>query len=119
VSNWVGEMFGAVDMMSPDRFVSYLTEDAIFKFGNGPAVTGRANIEKAVGDFFASIKGLRHKILNTWEVGRSIFCEIEVTYTRHDMKAVVLPCLNLFGMKKGKIKDYKIFIDISPLYALA
>ena len=117
--NWVGEMFGAVDMMSPDRFVSYLTEDAIFKFGNGPAVTGRANIEKAVGDFFASIKGLRHKIVNTWEVGSSIFCEIEVTYTRHDMKTVVLPCLNLFGMKNGKIKDYKIFIDISPLYAPA
>ena len=69
-STWIGEMFGAVDMMSPEKFISFLTEDAAFKFGNGPAVTGRANIEKAVGDFFASIRGLRHKILNTWEVGR-------------------------------------------------
>jgi len=112
-------MFGAVDMMNPGRFVSYLTEDAVFKFGNGPAVTGRANIEKAVRDFFGSIKGLHHKILNTWEAGSSVFCEIEVTYTRHDTNKVVLPCLNLFGMQNGKIKDYKIFIDISPLYAPA
>ena len=116
---WVGEMFGAVDKMSPKEFVTYLTEDAVFKFGNGPAVIGRPNIENAVSDFFASIKGLRHRILNTWEVGSSIFCEIEVTYTRHDTKTVVLPCMNLFGMQNGKIKDYKIFIDISPLYASA
>lgn len=113
----ISELFGAVDQMNADKFVTYLTEDARFKFGNADAVTGRENIRKAVANFFTTIKGLRHRILNTWSIEDTIFCEIEVTYTRHDGKKVVLPCMNRFNMQKDKIRDYTIFIDISPLYS--
>ena len=113
----VRDVFFAVDRMDPDEFVSYLTEDARFKFGNAQAVVGRQGIKKAVSGFFGTIKALSHSVLNVWELGDSVISEVEVTYTRKDGKSVVLPCMNLFHMKGNKINDYKIFIDLTPLYA--
>lgn len=117
MDNWIQELFSAVDQMNADKFVTYLSEDAQFKFGNAAVVKGRDNIRKAVSDFFGTIKGLHHRILNVWNPGDSVISEIEVTYTRKDGKKVVVPCMNLFTMKGKKIRDYRIFIDISPVYS--
>ena len=43
--------------------------------------------------------------------------ELRVTYTRKDGRKVAVPCVNVFGMEGDKIRDYKIFIDVSPVYA--
>lgn len=113
----IPELFRNIDEMDTDKFVSYLTQDSKFTFGNADTVTGKENIKDAVSNFFKSIKGLHHTIKNTWIVDNTIICEIEVTYTRHDEKKLVLPCVNIFEMQNDKVHDYKIFIDISALYA--
>lgn len=117
MATWVTDLFATVDRMDADKFVSFLTEDASFRFGNAQAVVGRAGISQAVAGFFGTIAGLRHRILNEWQIGGSVVIEIEVTYTRKDGKKVTIPCVNIFEMAKDKIRDYKIFIDLAPLYA--
>ncbi len=117
MDDWINELFAAVDRMDSDKFVTYLSEDAQFRFGNASPAKGRDSIKKAVSDFFGTIKALRHRVLNVWNVGDSVFSEFEVTYTRKDGEKVMVPGLNLFRMKGEKIQDYKIFIDITPVYA--
>lgn len=117
MADWIQGLFSAVDGRDSNTFVTYLTEDARFKFGNAEAVEGRDKIRTAVSDFFGTIKALRHNVLEVWNVGDSIISEIEVTYTRMDGKNVVVPCMNRFRMEGDKIRDYQVFIDLSPVYA--
>ena len=116
---WVGEMFGAVDKMSPKEFVTYLTEDAVFKFGNGPAVIGRPNIENAVSHYE------RFWLDHLERLG----AYLDWGYQSSENPAQLPGRLKTYGINEVHLsawyalprceKYYKIFIDISPLYASA
>lgn len=113
----VRDLFQAVDAMDASRFVTHLTPDGIFRFGNWPAVAGQDATRAAVGQFFDTIRGLRHTLLGTWSDGDRLFCQGEVIYTRHDGSTVgPLPFFNVFRMVDGKIAEYLIYADVSPLY---
>ena len=44
-----------IDSFDPDRFVAHLTEDVVFRFGNGEPAIGRAAVREAVAGFFSDI----------------------------------------------------------------
>ncbi len=117
-STWVGQLFQSIDTMDTDAFLSFLTEDAQFRFGNAQVVIGEDAIRKAVDDFFATIKGLQHRILRTWLQSDTIACQGEVTYTRIDDSRITIPFVNILGMEGSHIKEYLVYIDITPLYSL-
>lgn len=112
----VNELFASIDAMDVQKFLTFLTEDASFKFGNADAAVGKEAIKKAVSGFFGLINGLSHNIINIWEIGDVIICRGEVTYTKKDDSKITLPFANVFGMKENKIKDYSVYIDIGPLF---
>ena len=117
MQNKITGLFQAIDSMDADKFVTFLTEDAQFKFGNNPKVVGKEAVKKAVKDFFSSINGLSHKVINTWSHPDTVICQGEVTYTRKDDSKVTIPFVNIFGMKENLVKDYWIYIDVAPLFA--
>ena len=117
MQNKIDELFRAIDSMDVNKFVTFLTEDAQFKFGNNPPVVGKEAIKKTVEEFFSSINSSSHKIINTWTHTDTVVCQGEVTYTRKDNSKVTIPFVNIFGLKENLVKDYQIYIDISPLYA--
>lgn len=110
-------LFQAIDAMDVETFVSFLTEDAKFRFGSAPAVSGRAEIAAGVQAFFASIAGLSHSIARVWQEGTSLVCEGEVRYQRHDDSTIVIPFVDVFEYEGELISQYLIYIDIGPLYA--
>ena len=110
-------LFAAIDSKDPAAFVGYLTKDARFRFGSSPPATGHAAIATAVGGFFESIAGLEHRIDMATRDSDTVVCEGEVTYTRHDGSRIALPFANIFEMDGERIADYKIYMDIGPLYA--
>jgi hypothetical protein len=57
-------------------------------------VVGRDAIEQAIAGFFSTIKGLSHHIVEQWDVDDTTIVQTEATYTR-----------------------YRIFVDLSPVYA--
>lgn len=114
---WVRQLFQSIDAMDSKTFVTFLADDAQFKFGNAPAAVGKHVIHQAVEGFFQSIKRISHNNLRTWTHPDTVICQGEVTYTRHDGSQLTLPFVNVFGMKGDRIKDYLIYIDINPLYA--
>ncbi len=110
--------FEAVDAKDAPRFVTFLTPDAVFRYGNAPPITGLDATREAVAQFFNAVKALRHALLDTWTQGEMVFCKGEVSYTRHDGSAAgPFPFFNVFRMRGDQIAEYLIYVDISPLFA--
>ena len=116
-TEWLPELFAAIDAKDVDAFLGFLTEGATFRFGSAPAVAGRDAIRAALDEFFGSIQGLRHSIDRVWTGADTIVCEGNVVYTRLDGREVAVPFADVFDLRGGKIFAYKIYIDATPLYA--
>lgn len=114
---WVRQLFQSIDAMDTNKFLNFINNDAQFRFGNAPPVVGKDAIGQAVDGFFATIKAIKHRLLNTWTHPDAVICQGEATYTRRDNSQLTLPFVNVFGMKGNLIKDYLIYMDINPLYA--
>ncbi len=116
--DWLHALFTAIDAMDTPRFLSFLTDDAMFRFGNLEPCYGKPAIGVAVGAFFASIKACRHEIAESWTHPDSIICHGRVNYTRHDDAQVELPFANVLMRQGDLVRGYLIFADVTPLYAV-
>jgi ketosteroid isomerase-like protein len=114
---WLADLFAAIDCKNVERFLGFLADDARFRFGNNPASQGKQAIGAAVGGFFASIDACHHEVLGSWTQPDSVICHGQVTYTRRDQRRVTVPFANVLMLRGGLIRDYLIFVDVSPLYA--
>ena len=110
------KLFASIDAMDTESFLRFIREDATFRFGSSPAVTGHADIRAAVEGFFSSFAALRHELQKLIADGDSVACEGEVTYTRHDGSKITLPFVNVFEIDGGLISQYRVYIDIGPLF---
>ena len=113
----VNQLFKAIDVRDVDRFLTFLDPNARFRFGSAPAVKGHDAIALAVTGFFETIAGLQHDLTATVSSGATLVCEGDVTYTRLDGSNVTLPFANVFKFDNDLISDYRIYIDIAPLYS--
>ncbi|HEX8986401.1 MAG TPA: nuclear transport factor 2 family protein [Rhodocyclaceae bacterium] len=114
---WLRSLFSAIDAKDAQAFVAHLTPDARFQFGNLPAVEGREAIAAMVGGFFASIAGLEHVLEESWQSGEATICCGSVTYARLDGSLLTVPFANVMRRRDGAAFDYRIFGDMSALYA--
>lgn len=113
----ISAIFADVDSMDAARFARNLTDDISFRFANAPAVEGRHAVEAAVAQFFTTIKALSHEITALHQDGDTAIAEIRVTYTRHDGGVVTVDGANVFEMRDGHAAAYRIYIDLTPVYA--
>ena len=118
-AGWVKRLFSSIDNMDTEAFLSFLEDDALFRFGSEQVVTSKEAIRETIGGFCASIKGLRHDILEIWFEAGTVICRGEVTYTRIDDSDVTLPFVDILRMRGKRIGEYLIYIDIKPLYSPA
>ncbi|MFH1715737.1 MAG: nuclear transport factor 2 family protein [Planctomycetota bacterium] len=116
-ADWVGRVFAAVDAMDTEAFLNFFEDDARFRFGSAPAVTGQDAIRRAVEGFFASIGGLRHEILETWFEAETVICRGQVTYTRTDGSEVAIPFATIWKLGGERIEEYLIYTDINSLFS--
>jgi hypothetical protein len=110
-------IFADIDGMNADAFVAHLTEDVVFRFGNGDPVHGRAAVAAAVTGFWQTIGGLSHRILNTWDVDDTTICQIDVEYKRLDGGVVVTPNCDILVFEGDLVKNWQIYIDLAPVFA--
>ena len=112
-----GGVFAAIDRQDTAAFVGFLSDDAVFRFGSASPVQGREAIFAAIDGFFGTIAGLSHTLAKVVVDGSTQFIEGEVTYTRLDGTQITLPFTDIFEYDGELIAHYKIYMDISPLYA--
>jgi len=118
-NQWLQQLFNAIDAKDTPRFLEFLTDDAVFRFGNQPLRRGKQDIGATVDAFFDSIEACHHEVVDRWAYPDHIICHGLVTYTRKDVTQVTLPFANVLTLRKDRINSYLIFADISPLFAAA
>ncbi|WP_433427481.1 nuclear transport factor 2 family protein [Nonomuraea sp. CA-141351] len=112
-------VFQVVDSFDPGKFVQLLAEDARMVFGNAEPMVGRNAIAEGLRIFFATIAGLAHRLVRTWQVDADTIAETEVTYRRLDGKDVSVVAVSIWHTRDdGLISDYRIFVDLAPVYAV-
>jgi ketosteroid isomerase-like protein len=117
MSRDIAAIFADIDAFAPDKFVAHLTPDAKFRFANADPVTGREAVKEAVAGFFSSIDGLTHHILNVYESGETVIAQIDVEYRRKDGKSVTVPNADILVFDGDLVRDWQIYIDVTPVYA--
>jgi hypothetical protein len=121
--DWLMGFFRLIDAMDADTASQAFADDGTFRFGNADPAVGREQVRDNISVFFAMIAALDHRITGVWsgdwEQGEVKSVEAEVVYTRRDgSRTMPLPVTSTLRMRAGLIQDYRIFMDISPLFAL-
>ena len=117
-TEWTPALFASIDAKDTSRFLSFLSDDASFRFANLPAAVGLDAIRAAVDGFFAGIARSRHDVSNVWTPAGTVICEGQVTYTRLDGGVLSVPFVNVFGMAGALIRVYSIYVDASALFSV-
>jgi ketosteroid isomerase-like protein len=117
--SWWNSLFASIDSKNTPAFLGYLTDDAEFRFGNGPSALGHEAVGAAVSGFFETIGGSRHELHRTWEDAESAVCEGNVTYTRLDGSTLTVPFVDVFYFRGDRIARYLIYMDVNPLFQRA
>ena len=118
-SDWLDSLFSSIDAMDTPAFVGHLAPDATFQFANLPPVQGSGPIAAMVGGFFQSIRGVRHTLAERWICDDTLVCRGSVSYLRHDGGEVNVPFANIMKLRDGLAVEYRIYADVSPLFAPA
>jgi ketosteroid isomerase-like protein len=118
----VEAMFAATDAPDVEAKLELVTDDVTLRFGNQETMVGKAALQTASEEFNDSVRGISHEITGLWRVvgggGEDlVLTELQVRYERLDGRIVTLPCFNEFEVRDGLISDYRIFMDMGPVYA--
>jgi ketosteroid isomerase-like protein len=109
-------LFTAIDTGDVDTFTRWLTDDSIFAYGSREPVRGVAAIRGVVAAFLSGFAATEHRVSSLWETDGVAITEGTVTYTGHDGRRTTLPFCNVFFLASdGRIRDYRIYIDPTPL----
>lgn len=111
-------VFADLDSKNATGFAARMSEGGRVRIGSFDAVTGRSEIEKDLTRFFGTIEAVRHDTVAQWEVGDGItIVESSVTYTRLDGGKITAPAVSVVRRGPELIDDYRIFIDLAPVFA--
>lgn len=117
----IRSIFAATDAKDTDAKLELVTDDVSLVFGSAEAIHGKNAFAEASDTFNDSLREVRHEITGLWVVSDGgedlVLCQLQVHYTRLDGKALTLPCFNVFRVDDGLISDYRIYMDIGPVYA--
>jgi ketosteroid isomerase-like protein len=88
------------------------------QIGNAEVIHGKAEFVGALQTFFGSVTSFRHTVTDVWSELDAVIAELRVQYTRLDGSKVTLPCCNVFRVRDGAVADYRVYMDITPVYDL-
>lgn len=113
----VRDVFKTIDTMNGTKFAECLTPDGTFVFGNADPVSGRQTVAAYVDLFFSAIAGIHHEVEEVWISGDCVISRFKVTYTRKQGDRMTFPGVNVWRMSGDLIADYRIYLDITPLWS--
>ena len=114
----VRRLFEAIDRKDTVYLARHFADDIAFRFGNADVVEGRPAVVRTCEAFFAGIAGIRHEIEYLWQVDADwVVAVMTVHYEKLDGGRLSLPCANTFRVRGGKVSDYRIYMDITPVLA--
>jgi ketosteroid isomerase-like protein len=113
-------LFAATDEGDLAGVTSYLHDDVVVVLGNREPIHGAEAYAELYGQVAGMLAGLRHEILDIWSAAEDPtvwIVRMTVHYTRTDGLTVSLPCCNALRFTEGLVSDYRVFMDMTPVFA--
>lgn len=112
---WMERFFGDVDSLDPAGVVTHFTADGELTFGNMEPVCGRDAIEATLWPINDQYAELRHEIVDAWQDGDKIACQLRVTYVLKDGRSATLPAATVSQIEGNLMTKYQVYVDMAPL----
>ncbi|MDZ4755982.1 MAG: nuclear transport factor 2 family protein [Phycisphaerae bacterium] len=114
---WTQTLFGSLDVMDVEKFISFMTDDVRFQFAGQPEVNGRKATFEYLKGFLGMLDAIVHDL--KWQVrnGDTLIVHGLAEYRAGAGRASV-SWINVLTLRGGKIADYLIFVDSVPLAGL-
>jgi ketosteroid isomerase-like protein len=112
-------LFEATDRGELDRVTSYLDENVVVRLSNREPICGATAYAELYGQVAGTLAGLRHEIHDIWSTAEDEtvwIVQMTVHYTRVDRHTVSLPCCNILRFSDGRVADYRVFMDMTPVF---
>jgi len=113
----VQSAYAAVEQNDIETYVTYFTEDCSYKVGNFEPVLGHDGIRALAAPLVEMFSSVTHDVKSLWEVGDTVFCEMDITYSRKDGKVAVIPCVDIIHFAGDKVKELKAYLDPTPAFS--
>ena len=110
-SEIVREFVEAWSTLDADKLADYFTEDGCYYNMPTQPVKGRDAVRGFIQNFLANWTETQWDILNMAEAGDVVFCE-RLDRTKTSSGNVDLPCLGVFEMQDGKIREWRDYFDL-------
>jgi limonene-1,2-epoxide hydrolase len=108
----IRDFIAAWSRLDPDELAGYFTEDGVYhNVPTGP-VRGREAVRKLIAGFIAPWTGTRWEICHLVARGDLVIVE-RVDRTRMGEKGVDLPCLGVFELDDGRIREWRDYFDLA------
>lgn len=111
-SEIIQEFVKAWSRMDVKELLEYFTEDGCYYNMPSEPVRGKENVEGLITAFLATWTETTWDILNITESGNIVFCE-RIDRTKTTAGDVDLPCVGIFEMQDGKIKEWRDYFDMN------
>ncbi len=111
----VKALFSRGEAFDSQGFVEFFIDNPVYQFGNYPPCLDKDAIFQSVSYFFSNVSALYHEIKTMWEVGTTVFVEMDVIYWRLDGSEVTLPCFDICRFEGEKLAELRIFMDANPV----
>jgi hypothetical protein len=109
--------YEVVDAMDLEAFKAMHGKNARVVFANFPAAEGPDQIAGAIGHFWSTIRSMKHRFINRWDLPQETILEAAVSYTRKDGQVVTIPCVSILRPDGEQVGELRVFIDVAPIYA--
>ena len=101
---------GAWSRLDAKELASYFCDDGCYCNMPANPVKGRDNVQQFIAGFTANWTATDWEVVHLVTVGDVAFCE-RVDRTQFAEGGVDLPCLGVFEMSQGKIKEWRDYFD--------
>jgi limonene-1,2-epoxide hydrolase len=108
----VREFIDAWSRLDPAELASYFTEDGCYHNIPTAPVRGRDKVEQFIRGFTANWTETRWEVVSIGAVGERVYAE-RIDRTRTAQGDVDLPCLGVFEMQDGRIREWRDYFDLN------
>lgn len=102
------------------EFTQLITDKGFIQFGSNPKIAGRQNIVRLLTGFNTKFEKMKHSIQRVFlDVDNELVYQAEVNYTfEKGTTTEQIPYVVHLKFEGELISEYKIYIDLSPLYKI-
>ena len=108
----VREFIEAWSRLDAAELASYFAEDGCYSNIPAQPVCGRKNIEKMINGFISTWTKTVREVRTLMASGDVVVAE-RLDKTRTTQGNVDLPCVGIFEMRDGKIREWRNYFDLS------